>query len=91
MDENGYLASISNPAGATYRMEYADNGLLTRFEDPRGKASTMTYYADGRLRSDANAAGGSQNLTRQVLEVPPGTAVTVTTAEARPPSTRSRT
>jgi RHS repeat-associated protein len=81
LDANGYLASIANPAGETYRMEYTADGLLTRFEDPRTNASNLTYDALGRLTQDANAAGGSQNLTREVFENPPGTEVTVTTAE----------
>jgi YD repeat-containing protein len=54
---------------------------LTRFEDPRGNASTMSYDTLGRLTRDANAAGGSQNLANVKLEDPPGTRVTITTAE----------
>jgi len=82
LDANGYLASIANPAGETYRMEYTEDGLLTRFGDPRGNASTMTYDDMGRLAKDANAAGGSQNLAVLKQENPPGTEVTVTTAES---------
>jgi len=81
LDANGYLATITNPAGETHRMAYTADGLLTRFEDPRGQTSTMTYDEAGRLVQDSNAAGGSQTLTRTVQASPPGTAVTVTTAE----------
>jgi len=63
-DTNGYLASMTNPAGEAYRMTYTNDGLLTDLKDPKGNVSLMSYDPLGRLKSDTNAAGGSQTLTR---------------------------
>ena len=67
VDDNGYLASASNPAGEAYAMKYTVGGLMTEFKDPRGNASTFTYDDLGRLAKDQNAAGGFQTLARETL------------------------
>ncbi|MBL8247056.1 MAG: hypothetical protein JNK95_01665, partial [Candidatus Competibacter sp.] len=64
VDDNGYLARVANPAGEAYAMAYTPDGLLTAFTDPKGQAAHFTYNALGRLQRDANAAGGSQTLSR---------------------------
>src|SRR5262249_41685266 len=61
---NGFLASVTNPAGGAYRMVYSPDGLLTEFKDPNGHASRMTYDALGRLEQDTDAAGGFKALAR---------------------------
>ncbi|MDG4554467.1 MAG: RHS repeat-associated core domain-containing protein [Candidatus Competibacter sp.] len=98
VDGNGYLASVTNPAGETYQMQYTADGLLTRFTDPLNHASQFAYDALGRLRNDANAAGGSQTLARTELAdgytVTRGTALNRTTAytvEDRSTGDRRRT
>ena len=80
-DASGYLARLTNPAGESYQMQYTANGLLTRFTDPKGQASTMSYDARGYLLTDANAAGGSQSLTR--TEFSDGHTVNMTSALGR--------
>ena len=32
LDANGYLASVTNPAGEAYQMTYTADGLLTEFK-----------------------------------------------------------
>jgi len=81
VDSNGYLASVTNPAGEAYQMQYTADGLLTRFTDPRNNASQFAYDGLGRLQNDANASGGSQNLARTELD--DGYTVTRSTALGR--------
>ncbi|MDQ3930959.1 MAG: hypothetical protein M3328_17675, partial [Chloroflexota bacterium] len=54
----GYLASISNPAGETIHCEYERDGLLVAFKDAAGNSSIFTYDESGRLTKDQDAAGG---------------------------------
>lgn len=63
-DGNGYLASITNPVGESYAMNYAAGGLLTRLTNARGYFSEMSYDTFGRLVYDKNAANGTWNLAR---------------------------
>jgi RHS repeat-associated protein len=81
LDNDGYLASASNPANEAYRMIYTDDGLLTSFEDPKNNISTITYDDKGRLFKDENAAQGSQSLTQ--TELADGFDVVRTTEENR--------
>jgi RHS repeat-associated protein len=81
LDTNGYLAKLTNPAGATYQMSYTTEGLLNTFTDPNSNSSTMTYDALGRLTKDGNAAGGSQSLTK--IDSADGYQVTLSTALGR--------
>jgi len=87
VDSDGYLASVTNPAGETHGLRYGTGGLLTEFENPRRYVSTMTYDGDGLLVKDADAAGGSQTLTRLAIgaggPISSGRSVTRTTALGR--------
>jgi YD repeat-containing protein len=65
VNDNGYLASLTNPAGEAYRISYTNDGLLTQFTDPNGHAATMQYGDFGRLILDTDATGGHLGLTRQ--------------------------
>ncbi|MBI5450791.1 MAG: hypothetical protein HY940_05485 [Gammaproteobacteria bacterium] len=67
VDVNGYLASISNPAGERVSYQYTPDGLLTMRTDARNNSSTMGYDQYGRLGSDSNAAGGGWSLVRSTL------------------------
>jgi len=82
IDSEGFLSSITNPAGDTFEMEYSINGLLTGFVNPNGDKSTMIYDALGRLRHDKNAAGGYWSLVRSNLGTT-GFRTTVGTATGR--------
>ena len=64
MDSNGFLNSVSNPAGEAVQMTSDAGGLLSTYTDRRGKISGFQYDADGRLLRDADPVGGSQNLSR---------------------------
>jgi RHS repeat-associated protein len=78
---NGYLASLTNPAGETFSFTYnggAAAGLLASFTNPRGKTSTFAYDALGRLTKDTDAAGGFHALSR--INQNDGWTVTLSTA-----------
>lgn len=77
-DANGWLNRVANPANEAFAMTYTADGLLTEFRNPRLNASTFTYDAGGCLSIDADAAGGSETLSR--VEYPEGLEVSVTTA-----------
>ncbi len=64
VDATGLAQNVIGPTGDTYALGYT-SGLLTTFQRPNGPgyASTITYTTDGRLASDANAAGGGWTLT----------------------------
>ncbi|HSL82465.1 MAG TPA: RHS repeat-associated core domain-containing protein [Thermoanaerobaculia bacterium] len=65
LDENGFLASVTNPAGETHRFEYGAGGLLTKITTPRGHSSEYTYSLFGRLLAAQDAAGGTKTLSRR--------------------------
>ena len=68
LDANGYLASITNPAGDIHALTYnGDGGLPATFTDPRGNLSQMTYDGLGRLTRDEDSAGGFFDLARTEL------------------------
>lgn len=78
-DTRGYLISVTNPAGESYRLEYLANGLLSGFTDRRGSLSRFTYDERGNLRRDENALGGGWTLAAS--SDPYETVVTMTSAE----------
>src|SRR5438105_14750845 len=61
---NGYLASITNPAGETTQLTYSADGLLAALTDPRNGVSQYTYDAQGRLIKDQDPATGFKALAR---------------------------
>jgi len=67
LDEQGYLAQITNPAGEAWQFGYHD-GLLTSSTNPKGHTSTYSYDSDGRLVMNQDAEGNMQTLTRNDLE-----------------------
>ncbi len=80
VDSNGMLASLTNPAGETTQFSYT-NGLMTQMIDARGNQHQMQYEADGRLKSDADPAGGSKTL--QGMGAPLNMTVSLTTVMGR--------
>ncbi len=66
LNADGYLASVTNPAGEQQRFTYQDDegGLLATFTDPRNFTSRFTYDNLGRLVRDGNAGGGYLALAR---------------------------
>ena len=64
-NQDGYLASITDPAGGSHSFSYVSGtGLLSRFITPNGSQSTFTYDSRGRLASDTDGAGATQSLER---------------------------
>ena len=82
LDDNGYLNSVTNPAGEVYQLHYTADGLLTEFINPRGHKSIYQYDELGLFVQDTNAAGGGWTLARTD---PPegGHTTTMTTSEGR--------
>lgn len=65
LDEHGYLASVTSPAGEQWQMTYHDSGgLLASFEKPGAQVSTFEYDEQGRLVSDLHSGGSSTDLAR---------------------------
>ena len=64
LDDNGYLNSMTNPAGEAYQLHYTDDGLLKEFIDPRSHKSVYLYDELGLLVKDTDAAGGGWTLAR---------------------------
>jgi RHS repeat-associated protein len=64
LDDNGYLNSMTNPAGEGYQLHYTDDGLLQEFIDPRSHKSVYQYDELGLFVKDTNAAGGGWTLAR---------------------------
>lgn len=65
IDQNGYLSSVVNPKGETYKLTYKPNvGLLDTFTKPTGVKTTFTYDEAGNLIKDQNAAGNSVTLNK---------------------------
>ena len=82
VDTNGYLASITNPAGETHAFTYHDaGGLLATYTDPRGNIARMSYDDLGRLVRDEMPDDGFWALAR--VERSNGYSVTLTSAEGR--------
>lgn len=66
LGSDGYVASVSNPAGETMAFTYYPGGLIKTKTSPRGFVSSYTYDALGRLTKDSDPpeAGGFQSLSR---------------------------
>ena len=59
LNDEGYLADVSNVLGETYRLTYGSSGLLTQFTKPSGETSEFAYDELGYLRTDRGAGGTS--------------------------------
>ena len=86
VDSNGYLASVTDPAGRTVSMTYTPLGLMRTFTDPNGNRSVLTYDADGALIRDVNADLGFWALSS---EVEPGLTVVELSSAMRRTTTLS--
>jgi RHS repeat-associated protein len=78
---DGYLASLTGPAGAQYEMAYT-NGLLTEIQFPTGSSTVQSnkqYDALGHLTTSADAAGHTLTFNR-VTDTPTALNVTKTTS-----------
>jgi RHS repeat-associated protein len=68
---NGELRSVTDPEGATYTMDYYSGRLLNHFSDPeimaRGAAPYTFTFADGRLATDSDPLGQSQQLAHSSI------------------------
>jgi len=64
LDDNGYLAFITNPEGEVHELHYSDDGLLKEFINPRQHKSIYRYDEFGLLEEDTDAAGGGWLLAR---------------------------
>jgi RHS repeat-associated protein len=64
VNANGYLESITNPAGEAFGLTHTDGGLLTSVTDPRSNTSHYQYDDLGFLVRTSDPAGGFQTLTR---------------------------
>ncbi|MCG8425605.1 MAG: hypothetical protein MJE77_47605 [Proteobacteria bacterium] len=80
-DTHGYLETVSNPAGETYRMGYSEGGLMTAFTTPGQHINRFAYDDVGRLTGDTNAISGGWTLAR--TENQRGYTMTMTSAEGR--------
>ena len=81
MDGDGYLETITNPAGEARSYSYYAGGLMQAFTDPRGNIHTYQYDDLGRLTRDENPGGGWKQLAR--TDRADGYSVSVTTALGR--------
>jgi RHS repeat-associated protein len=63
-DANGFLSGITNPAGEQLSILSTPGGLVKRTTDPRGRISNYAYDSGGRLVSQSDNAGYSQELVR---------------------------
>ena len=89
VDGNGYLQTVTNPAGEQTTLSYhpapaqfpEHDGLLSTYTDPGGNTSTLTYDALGLLILDEDTLGGFKRL--ESLDTENGYKVTMTTAEGR--------
>src|SRR5205085_2657852 len=78
---DGWLLSVTNPAGEAHTMSYSANGLLQQFVNPLGNTNRFTYDTDGRLVRDERPDGGGATLAR--TEEANGYTVTTTSALGR--------
>lgn len=64
LDDNGYLAFITNPENEVHELHYSDDGLLKELINPRQHKSIYRYDELGMLVEDTDAAGGGWTLAR---------------------------
>ena len=64
VDSDGLLTVATDPMGEHITLEYAEGGLLTSFTETNGGQHEFSYDALGRLISDRDPGGFTQQLTR---------------------------
>jgi YD repeat-containing protein len=66
LDANGYLATLTNPANETIRVQHDSLGLLRSLTDAKSNPPhVFTYDSIGRLTRDTDPSGGYRSLVRQ--------------------------
>ena len=80
LNGDGYVSSVTTPAGDQYSMTYAPRGLIATFTDTRGETSQVAFE-NGRLVRDTDPAGGFIDLRRELLDNGRSYLVTRTSAE----------
>ena len=84
LDQNGYLASVTNPNNETYHVTNSSSGLLQSFfQKPLGQASQVTYDSNGFLIKDQGAGGDFISLLRQYDATRKTQTITASTAMNR--------
>jgi YD repeat-containing protein len=87
LDANGYLATLTNPANETIRVQHDSLGLLRGLTDAKNNPPhVFAYDSIGRLTRDTDPSGGYKSLVRQLSDT--GMTATVTTALGRVRRTR---
>ena len=79
LDADGYLATLTDPAGEAWHMAYTPDGLMTSFTNRNGNRTDFTFDTSGRLIEDSNPIGGGWQLER--TETAENYAVTLTSGE----------
>ncbi|MEM7479685.1 MAG: RHS repeat-associated core domain-containing protein [Acidobacteriota bacterium] len=67
-DQNGWLSSVTTPAGRAQSFRYTEDGLLEEHTDARGNTSRYEYTETGHLKRAVNRAGTAKTLARFGLE-----------------------
>ncbi len=83
-NNQGQLASVTEPGGATHKMVYNGQGLLTEYHDPLGGVDRYSYDGTGKLVSNNAPDGSGWQLTRDNKT----NTITATTAEGRSKSVK---
>jgi YD repeat-containing protein len=76
VDELGQITCVTDPSGATTRLEYqwaGSGSVLAAITDPRGLTTRVECDAAGREVARTDAAGLRSSVTRDVLGRPVGT------------------
>ena len=81
VDSNGYLSTITDPAGDARKFNYSSGGLMASMTTPNNNVHNFTYDALGRLTNDSDPAGGFSSLAR--TDGNSGFSVAVSTASGR--------
>jgi RHS repeat-associated protein len=81
LDNQGYLAAMTNEAGETHAMVYTVDGLMTQYADPRGNVATYEYDKLGLFVKETNAIGGGYSVGR--VDQGGGYVATLTSKEGR--------
>jgi RHS repeat-associated protein len=83
LDANGYLASLTNPAQETIRVQHDSVGLLRSLTDAKNNPPHLFLYdSTGRLTRDTDPGAGYKTLVRQLSDTSMTATVTTTMGRA---------